>query len=190
MRRKSAGSGRTMANPISAMVLRHVACVTKRTSALLSNMIRPSVLILVAAAGSLLSACQSPSNQDIGIVTGAAAGALVGNQFGSGAGKAAATVAGGLIGAFIGNAVGVSLDAQQQQRAEAAQMAALENGRAGAPVAWSSGSARGEVVPGPRYSVNASECRDYTHEIWIDGQPQTARGTACRQPDGTWRPVT
>ena len=152
-------------------------------------MMRPATLIVLVVGGSMLSACQSPTNQQVGIVTGAAAGALVGNQFGSGAGKAAATVAGGLLGAFIGNAIGVSLDAQQQQRAEAAQMAALQEGRAGAPVAWASGNARGEVTPGPRYSINASECRDYTHQIWIDGQPQTARGTACLQGDGTWRPV-
>ena len=48
----------------------------------------------------------------------------------------------------------------------------------------------GEVTPGPRYKVNDYDCRDYTHTVDIDGQPQTARGTACRQPDGTWKPVT
>ncbi|MCX5512106.1 glycine zipper 2TM domain-containing protein [Kaistia algarum] len=146
-------------------------------------------LIVVGTTGLMLSACQSPTNQQVGIVGGSAAGALIGNQFGSGSGKVAATVAGGLIGAFVGNAIGVSLDAQAEQQAAQAQMQALENGRPGTPVAWNSGSTRGEVIPGPRYNVNAYECRDYTHEIWIDGQPQTARGTACRQPDGTWRAV-
>jgi len=32
-------------------------------------------------------------------------------------------------------------------------------------------------------------CRQFTHTIYIDGKPQTARGTACRNPDGTWQPV-
>jgi surface antigen len=32
-------------------------------------------------------------------------------------------------------------------------------------------------------------CRQFTHTIYIDGRPQTARGTACRNPDGTWQPV-
>ena len=151
---------------------------------------RLAPLIVLATAPFALAACQTPTNQQVGIVAGSAVGAAVGNQFGSGSGKVAATVAGGLIGAFVGNAIGVSLDAQAQQRAEAAQMAALESGRAGAPVAWSGGNARGEVVPGPRYNVNAVECRDYTHQIWIEGQPQTARGTACRQEDGSWRPIS
>ncbi len=150
---------------------------------------RLATLIIVGGAILTLSACQTPTNQQMGIVGGSAAGALVGNQFGSGSGKVAATVAGGLIGGFVGNAIGASLDAQAEQRAEQAQMQALENGRAGTQVAWDSGNARGEVIPGPRYNVNSNECRDYTHQIWIDGQPQTARGTACRQPDGTWRPV-
>jgi len=150
---------------------------------------RLATLIALGAAGLTLSACQTPTNQQMGIVGGSAVGALVGNQFGSGSGKVAATVAGGLIGAFVGNAIGVSLDAQAEQRASQAQLLALDDGRAGQPVAWSSGSARGEVIPGPRYNVNAYECRDYTHQIWIDGRPQTARGTACRQPDGTWRPI-
>src|SRR5450830_1607606 len=29
-------------------------------------------------------------------------------------------------------------------------------------------------------------CRSFSHTIYIDGRPQTARGTACRNPDGTW----
>jgi surface antigen len=150
---------------------------------------RLTTLIILGMAGLTLSACQTPTNQQMGAATGSVVGAVVGNQFGTGSGRVAATVAGGLIGGFVGNAIGVSLDAQAQQRATLAQMQALENGRAGTPVGWNAGNARGEVTPGPRYNVNANECRDYTHQIWIDGQPQTAHGTACRQPDGTWRAI-
>ncbi|MCX5493096.1 glycine zipper 2TM domain-containing protein [Kaistia dalseonensis] len=145
--------------------------------------------VVIGITGLALAGCQTPTNQQMGIVGGSAVGALVGNQFGSGSGKVAATIAGGLVGGLIGNAIGVSMDAQSQQRAQAAEFQALEYGRPGAPVDWSSQGNRGEVTPGPRYRVNSYECRDYTHEIWIDGRPQTARGTACRQPDGTWRPV-
>jgi len=157
----------------------------------LRGSMRFAPIVVVGLTSLALASCQGgPTNQQVGVVSGAALGALVGNQFGSGDGKVAATIAGGLVGAFIGNAIGVSLDAQQQQRAAAAQVQALETGRPGTPVGWSQGNARGEVVPGPAYRVNNYECRDYTHQIWIDGQPQTARGTACRQPDGTWRPVS
>jgi surface antigen len=28
------------------------------------------------------------------------------------------------------------------------------------------------------------------HKVWIDGRPQAMRGTACRNPDGTWTQVS
>jgi len=70
-------------------------------------------------------------------------------------------------------------------------MQALESGRSGAPVAWRNpDSGRyGNIVPGPAYQQNGMSCRPYTHTIYINGQPQVARGSACRNPDGTWTPV-
>jgi surface antigen len=47
----------------------------------------------------------------------------------------------------------------------------------------------GSVVPGPSYSDRGRNCRAYTETIYIDGRPQTARGTACRNPDGSWTPI-
>jgi surface antigen len=44
-------------------------------------------------------------------------------------------------------------------------------------------------VPAAPYRRGALDCRDYTHTIYIDGRPQTMRGTACRNPDGTWSNV-
>lgn len=34
-----------------------------------------------------------------------------------------------------------------------------------------------------------SPCREFQTEIIIDGRKQLAHGTACRQPDGTWKVV-
>ena len=48
----------------------------------------------------------------------------------------------------------------------------------------------GEVVPSRPYKRNAMDCRDYTHKAYIDGRPQAMRGTACRNPDGTWSSVS
>ena len=64
-------------------------------------------------------------------------------------------------------------------------------GQPGAPVSWRNpDSGRyGTIVPGPQYQQAGRNCRSYTHTIYIDGQPQTARGTACRNPDGTWTAV-
>ena len=45
--------------------------------------------------------------------------------------------------------------------------------------------------PAPSGSSNTStqNCRDYSSTQTIDGQQQTVTGTACRQPDGSWRIV-
>src|SRR5262249_29658898 len=32
-------------------------------------------------------------------------------------------------------------------------------------------------------------CREFEQTVTIGGQPQRSSGTACRQPDGTWRMV-
>ena len=42
------------------------------------------------------------------------------------------------------------------------------------------------VAPPP---VASQECREYTSTTTIDGRPQRVTGTACRQPDGSWRIV-
>ena len=47
----------------------------------------------------------------------------------------------------------------------------------------------GSIVPGPAYQSNGMNCRQFTHTIYIDAKPQTARSTACRNPEGTWQPV-
>ena len=45
----------------------------------------------------------------------------------------------------------------------------------------------GDVVVGPSYEVNRLDCREFTHTVYIGGRARVARGTACRQPDATWR---
>ena len=53
-----------------------------------------------------------------------------------------------------------------------------------------SGSHSGEVVAAQPYQVGSQNCRQYTHTVRIDGTPQSARGTACRNEDGSWTPLT
>jgi surface antigen len=96
------------------------------------------------------------------------------------------------LSALIGTRIGAALDDEDRQRAYAAQMQALENGQPGAPVSWrNTDSGRwGTVVPGPTYQRGDGSCRQFSHTIYIDAKPQTARGTACRFPDGTWSPIS
>jgi surface antigen len=130
--------------------------------------------------------------ENTGTLVGAVAGGLIGSQFGGGTGeRIAAGLAGAALGGLIGNRIGAGLDDEDKRRAYAAQMQALESGRSGTAVGWKNpDSGRyGSIVPGPAYDSNGLQCRQYTHTIYIDGRPQTAKGNACRNPDGTWSSV-
>ena len=131
--------------------------------------------------------------ENTGTLLGALGGAAIGSQFGGDAGgHVAGALIGAGVGALIGNRIGASLDEQDKRLAYEAEMNALERGPSGAPVSWRNpDSGRyGSVVPGPAYADRGRNCRAYTETIYIDGRPQTARGTACRNPDGTWAPIS
>jgi surface antigen len=156
------------------------------------------IAILAVTAGALfLTGCNQAyypvgPRENVGAISGAVAGGVIGNQIGSGSDRVVATAIGALAGGLIGAEIGRSLDQRDRQEALAAEYRALEFGRAGRPVAWRNDASGiyGEVVPGQGYEVNSLDCRDYSHTIYIDGRPRIARGTACRQPDGTWRIVS
>lgn len=63
----------------------------------------------------------------------------------------------------------------------------------GAVIPWSNTATgrHGEVVVvGEGYDDQiGGYCRTYRTTVVIDGQPETATGTACQEPDGTWRIV-
>ena len=158
-----------------------------------------SKFVAVTVLGLTLTACAgSPDGlgpgpkENTGTLIGALGGAAIGSQFGGGtSGHVAGALIGAGLGALIGNRIGAAMDDEDKQRAYAAQMDALERGPSGAPVSWRNpDSGRyGTVVPGPAFVENGRNCRSYTHTIYIDGRPQTARGTACRNPDGSWTPL-
>jgi hypothetical protein len=45
----------------------------------------------------------------------------------------------------------------------------------------------GYAPPAPPPGASTANCRPYESQTVIGGQPQTIHGTACQQPDGTWR---
>src|SRR5664280_1532414 len=150
----------------------------------------------IAVIGLSLAACAGDPEsgrgpkEGTGTLLGAGTGALIGASVaGGGTGnRVAGGVIGAALGAIIGNRIGAALDDEDKQRAYDAQLEALERGPSGAPVSWRNpDSGRyGTVVPGPAYQDAGRNCRSFTHTIYIDGRPQTARGTACRNPDGGW----
>ena len=149
---------------------------------------RVVAMVLLATGVAGCSADSGPKEAG-GTAVGALAGGLIGNAVGGSAGnRVAGTLVGAAVGGLFGNRIGAAMDDEDKRRAYAAQMQALEAGPSGAPVAWRNpDSGRyGNVVPGPAYQANGATCRQYTHTVYIDGKPQTGRGTACRNPDGTW----
>jgi surface antigen len=151
-------------------------------------------MLLAALAASLaLSACgpDGPTKGDTGTVVGAIAGGVIGNQFGRGGGRVAATLAGAVVGGIVGNEIGRSLDQRDRELARQAEYDAWESGPAGRPVRWRNpdNGRYGEVIPEDYYDRGGSRCRNFVHRVYIEGRPQAMRGTACRNPDGTWTQV-
>lgn len=141
-----------------------------------------------------LAACADNSGQkaDAGLAVGAVAGGLIGNSVGRGGGRLAATAIGAVAGGIIGHEIGRGMDRQDRILAQRAELDALERGPAGRPVRWrNAGNGRyGDVVPGDPYRRGNQDCREYTHTVFIDGRPQTMRGAACRNGDGTWSSIS
>ncbi len=151
-------------------------------------------LICAAGLALLVTACgpNGPNKSDTGLAVGAIAGGLLGNTVGKGKGKIATTAIGAVIGGIVGHEIGASLDKVDRQYAQQAEFAALERGRTGERVEWRNPDSGhyGEVVPSKPYRRGRYDCRDFTHKVYIDGRPQAMRGTACRNPDGTWSNVS
>lgn len=144
------------------------------------------------AATVALGACETAQGQPkttAGTVLGGIGGAVVGAQFGSGSGQLAATAAGTLLGAYVGSEIGRSLDRADRQAMMSAQQRA-HAAPVGETISWNNPDSghRGAVTPvRDGYTQSGAYCREYRSEVVIDGRRETAVGTACQQPDGTWR---
>jgi surface antigen len=139
----------------------------------------------------LLMGCQSPGPKTaIGGLGGAAAGGLLAAALG---GEGTAIAAGTILGGLLGGAIGDRLDAADREKANAAAAQALESVPSGQSVAWrnpDSGNT-GAVTPVRTYQTSTGQyCREYTQTISVGGEKHKSYGTACRQPDGSWRIVS
>lgn len=146
------------------------------------------IMILLAA---LVGGCaEAGPKEGVGAVLGAAGGGLLGAQFGSGSGQLAATALGVLAGALLGSNVGRGLDDVDQMRQAAAAQAAFEASPSGIPSTWDNPDSGnyGSITPTRTYQTTSGNyCREFTQTVSVGGQQQQAYGTACRQPDGTWK---
>lgn len=149
-------------------------------------------LSLAAVVVIAFTACaQNAGNKEIGgTLLGAAAGGLLGAQFGKGKGQLAMVAAGALLGAWAGNEVGKSLDRADRLAMQRTTQNTLETGRSRQQVSWRNPDTGhyGTVTPQPAYQTSGGGyCREYQQTVTIGGRTEQAFGTACRQPDGTWK---
>ena len=145
-----------------------------------------STLALAVAAALALTACETPpSKQDVGAVSGAVIGGVVGSTIGGGTGRTVAIVAGTVAGALLGSHIGKRMD--EADRMKAAQ--ALENSPTGQQTTWRNPDSGSQytVTPTRTYEAAGAPCREFTVNATVDGKPENVKGTACRQPDGTWK---
>lgn len=147
-----------------------------------------TLFICLVASLSMLG-CSNMSKQDVGTVSGGVVGGLLGSQFGGGTGKLLAIGVGTLGGALIGGSVGKSMDETDKLKTQQA----LESQPVGQPAYWQNAKtgAQYTVTPTKNVTVHGNRyCREYRSTAIVAGKNQQIYGTACRQPDGSWKVVS
>ena len=146
--------------------------------------------LLMSALAVLLMGCTDVGQKEqVGTVLGGVLGGIGGAQIGAGTGRTAAIIGGALLGSIVGGQLGRSVDRTDELKA----MQALEYNRTGQASSWENPRTGGDVtvVPVRTYQAeNEQYCREYQMTIVVEGRRETGYGTACRQPDGSWRVVS
>ncbi|PJI43871.1 RT0821/Lpp0805 family surface protein [Ferrovibrio sp.] len=156
------------------------------------------VLIPALTGALLVSACQNNGDgssgmnkENVGTLLGGIGGAVLGAQFGKGTGRLVGVAAGALAGAYLGNQIGSSLDKADKAEMEKASTKAT-TAPIGQPISWrnpDSGNS-GTVTPTREGTAsNGDYCREFQQSVTVGGKTEQAYGTACRQPDGSWKVV-
>ncbi len=138
----------------------------------------------------LVVSCAPGSNKDIGALSGMIAGGAIANDLAHGKkNQGIATVLGAFIGGAIGQSIGEQLDEADKIMASGAYTKALERTPSNESVVWKNPDSGnyGSFTPVRTYQANNRYCREYNQEVVIGGVKQEAYGTACRQPDGSWK---
>tara|TARA_R110001592_G_scaffold20926_5_gene84564 strand:- start:626 stop:1111 length:486 start_codon:yes stop_codon:yes gene_type:complete len=154
-------------------------------------------MMMMVVSVMILGACDTTTFQNkgtkemVGTGAGAVVGGLLGSKVGGGSGQLWATGAGALLGAYLGNEVGKSLDnADRQYMSNAVYQA--QSAPVGEPISWNnpeSGNAGNIVATKDGYSASGSYCREFQQTVYIGGKEESAFGTACQKPDGSWEIV-
>lgn len=150
---------------------------------------RTALVVLLAFAVSSCAAMQQTYEENPKAVLGTLIGAGAAAGIAAAAGGSPGWIVGSaLMGGLAGGYIGHRLDDRDKQLAAQAAAQAFESNRSGQASVWNnpdSGNS-GSITPTRTYQQNGQYCREYKQTIVVGGEPETAYGTACRQPDGTW----
>lgn len=129
------------------------------------------------------------TKQQGGTVLGAIGGAALGSQFGKGSGRVATIAIGTLLGGALGSSIGSSLDRTDMNYYDRTSQYTLESIPTGHTNSWRNPDtgAAGTITPTRTFHSAGNYCREYNQTITVAGRKEKSFGTACRQPDGTWR---
>lgn len=133
------------------------------------------MIVSSLAAAVALSGCQTTKSGGSGL-------------FGSSKPSASASFIAALQGGIVGR-TGITLSDSDRQRALEAEYRALEGAAVGQPVVWSGRNVSGKVIAAAPYQVGSQNCRQYTHTVTVEGKETVARGSACRNDNGSWSPL-
>jgi len=150
----------------------------------------------VAAAGLMaltlgLGACAQQAEEGygqktvLGAAVGAAGGGLLASQLGGGATGIAA-------GVLLGGSLGSQLDDADRRYAAETSQHSFETSKVGTTTTWTNPDSghSGTVTPTKTYQTAQGEyCREFQQTVTVGGKTEDAYGTACRQPDGSWKIV-
>lgn len=151
--------------------------------ATLRNQFLPSLVALLAGA-LLVLATSCATRQETGALTGAAAGGALGGAVTDG--NAAGMLVGAVLGAVVGSEIGAELD--RRDRIRAAQV--LEYNATNEPTHWVNPDSGYEYTMTPVETYrqpDGTPCREFRMLADVRGRAENVYGTACRQPDGSWR---
>lgn len=147
------------------------------------------LITIFMTSSAVLSGCAGASKEQTSAIVGSVIGGAAGYQFGKGKGKRVATVLGAIAGGMIGGNVGRGLDQQDQQRVSQTLETAPKNQK----VVWNNSNTNTNYEFTPvteKYQGNvngqATQCRDYVMDAFIDGRMQQVNGRACKNNNGQW----
>lgn len=129
------------------------------------------------------------NRKELGIVLGGVGGALIGSRVASRDDRTAGIIGGAVIGAVVGGIIGNRMDKLDQSCVGQT----LEHAPDGRAVAWQSeeSGAQYRVTPTRTFTQDSGAyCREYQTRSVVSGREVESYGTACRQPDGSWRQIS